>query len=256
MLAHPLERNALPIGKALGAVDAENVRPRLDERRHALGVIAGVDARAHQVALVRVEHLERVGLVGIVVLAKYHVHEMVFGIDQRKRVELVVPDDVVSGLEARIGRRHDHALARGHEVDDLLGGVHAGDAVIATRYDAEQLAVGRTVVSDGHRGMAVLFLEGKYVGERRRGSKVRIARHETGFVILDASDHGRLALDGLRAVDEREAALGGERDGHAVIGHGLHDGRHHRDVERDRRLFALLVLHEGSLQTHLCGNAL
>ena len=44
----------LPDGVALGGVDAEDVRAGLDQRGHALCVVAGVDARAHQIALVGV----------------------------------------------------------------------------------------------------------------------------------------------------------------------------------------------------------
>ena len=55
VLAHPLDGHLLPVGIALGAVDAQHVGTGLHERRDALGVVAGVDARAHHIALVGIE---------------------------------------------------------------------------------------------------------------------------------------------------------------------------------------------------------
>ena len=66
---------------------------------------------------------------------------------------------------------------------------------------------------------------------RHVGRKVGVAGHEPGLVVLHARDHGRLLLDGLRAVDERQAAFGRQGDGHAVVGHRLHDGGNHGNVQ-------------------------
>ena len=251
MLANPLQRELLPVGVALRRVDAQHVGTGLHQRRHALGVVARVDARTHLVALVRVQHLVGVGLMGVVVLAEHQVHQVVLVVHHGQRVQLVVPDDVVGNLQAGVHGRHDHVLARRHEAGHLLVHGHARQAVVAVRHHAHQLAVRRAVLGHGHGGVAVLVLEGHHVGERHLGREVRIARHEAGLVVLHARDHGRLILDALRAVDERQAALGGQRDGHAVVGHGLHDGGHHGDVQRDGRFLATAVLHERRLQAHI-----
>ena len=109
----------------------------------------------------------------------------------------------------------------------------------------------RAVIGDGHSGVSMLLLEGHHVGQRHVGREVSVGSDEAGLVVFDACDHGRLILDGLVAVDERQAALGGQRHRHAVVGHGGHDGRHHRDVKRKRALFlAFAVLHKRSLQAH------
>lgn len=67
------------------------------------GVVAGVDARADEVALLVILKREGVLLVLGVVLAEDEVEQVVVFIHDGQRVELVLPDDVVSLLER--GRR-------------------------------------------------------------------------------------------------------------------------------------------------------
>ena len=191
----------------------------------------------------------------VVVLAEHQVHEAIVVVHHGQGVQLVVPDDVVGNLEAGVGRSHDHLLARGHEVGHLRVHGHTGQTVVAIGDHAHQLAVRRTVGGDGHGGVTVLLLEGYHVGQRHLGREVRVAGDEAGLVVLDASDHSGLVLDGLGAVHERQAAFGSKRDGHAVVGHSLHDGGHHGDVQRDGRLLATAVLHERRLQAHILRDA-
>ena len=228
-----------------------NVRAGLHERRHALGIVAGVDARTHHVALVRVQHLVGVGLVRVVVLAKHERHQAVVRVHDGQGVQLVVPDYVVGSLERGVGRRNDEFLARGHEVRHLLVQAHARQPIVAAGHDAQKLAVRGAVVGNGHGGVAVFLLERHHVAQRHVGREVGIGGDEAGLVVFDARDHGRLVGDGLVAVDERQAALGGQRHSHAVVGHGGHDGRHHGDVKRKRALLlAFAVFHKRSLQAH------
>ena len=256
MLAHPLDRHLLPIGIALGRVDAQHVGARLDQRGNALGVVTGVDAGAHDVALVGIEHLIGVRLMGIVVLAEHHVGERVVFVHERQRVQLVIPDDIVSNLKRSVRRRHDQLLARGHELGNLLVAAHAGKAVIALGDHAEQLTVRRTVIGDGHGGVVGGLLQRDDLIERHVGGKVGVGLDEPGLVILHALDHGGFLLDGLVAVDEGKAALGGKGHGHVVVGDGGHDSGHHRDVQRKRALlFALAILDERRFQADRRRNA-
>ena len=66
VLAHPFDGHLLPVRIALRKIDAQNVGASLDQSGNTLGVVAGVDARANQVALLVVEQLERVFLMGVV----------------------------------------------------------------------------------------------------------------------------------------------------------------------------------------------
>ena len=236
--ANPLEGALLPLGVTLGRVDAQGVDAGLDEQRHALGVVAGVDASAHHVGLLLVEELVGVGLVAVVVLAEHEVLKVALGVDERQGVELALPDDVV-GLGERDGVGGAHkVLGGGHELGDLRGGIHAGDAVIAARHNTEKLALGVAVDGDGHGGVAGLLKKGQDVGQGVVGRQRGVAANKAGLVGLDVANHLSLVLRGLRTVDERHAALSCESNGKLGTRDGLHDGRDHGDVERDARLLA------------------
>ena len=100
MLADPRERDLLPLVEALGRVDHEHVHACLDESGHALGIVARVDARADDEALVLVEQLIGLCLVLVIVLAEDEGDELALLRHDGERVQLVIPDDVVGLLEA------------------------------------------------------------------------------------------------------------------------------------------------------------
>ena len=256
MGANPVDGAGLPFGVAFGRVDAQRIGAGLDEGGDTLGVVAGVDACTDEVALVAVEQLMGIGLVLLVVLAENQIKKVALVVDDGKGVELVVPDDVVRFLEARVGRGDDELLTRGHELRNGRIEAHTGKAIVAARDDAEQLALRLAALGDGHGSMTALLLQSDDVGEGRIGGKVGIAAHEARLVILDASDHGRLVLDGLGAVDEGQASLLSKGDGHAVIGNGLHDGGNHRDGQLQGRLFTTLETNQGRGEVHGLRNAL
>src|SRR5699024_6314280 len=99
VLANPCDAARLPLREAFRGVDAQYVSASLDQCRYTLSVVTGVDARANDVALVLVEQLERIFLMRIIVLAEYHVYQMLILIYQRQGVELMIPDDIVCFLE-------------------------------------------------------------------------------------------------------------------------------------------------------------
>ena len=255
-LADPRDGALLPLGVALGRVDDEHVHTGLDQCGHTLGVVAGVDARADEVALLAVEQLVGLLLVQVVVLAEHERAQAALVVDDGQGVELVLPDDVVGFLQGRAVGRGDHLLARRHELAHLGLGVHAAHAVVAARDDADQAAVGRAVLGDGDGGVTGLLTQGQNVGQRRIGADVRIALDKARLVALDAGDHRGLVLDRLRAVEERHAALLRQRDGQPVAGHGLHHGRDHRHVERQRRLFTRAETRQRGAQGDIVRDAL
>ena len=193
---------------------------------------------------------------GVIVLAENKISELALGVDYGQGVELVVPDYIICFLERCGVRSGDELFEGSHERRNLLVAGHAADAVVSARNYADEFAVSRAVLGHGYSGMAVLLLESDNVVESRVGSDVRVADDEAGLEILCPCDHGRLILYALRAEDERHAALLCERHGELLAGDGLHDGGSQRDVERNRGLFALLVLDKRRLERHVRGNAL
>lgn len=112
--------------------------PAGQQSRDALLIVARVDARADEIALLIVKQLKWVLLMGGVVLAEHEIQQAAVGVQNGQGVELMLPDDVVCFLQRRLRRRGDELFQRRHERADLLAAVHAGDAVIAARNDAEQ----------------------------------------------------------------------------------------------------------------------
>ena len=230
ILAHPRERTALPLGKALGGIDAQHIRAGLDQSGYALGIIAGINARAHNIALMLVKQFERICLVAVIVLAEHQINKMLLLIHQRERIKLMIPYDIVGDLERGVRRRGNQLFKRGHELGHLHVGFHTGNAVIAAGDDAEQSAGSRAVVRDRNGGVAGPRFQVEDIRQRLIRLDVGIGYDKAGLVAFDAGHHRGLALDGLRAVNKGNAALLRKRDRHAVVRNRLHDGRNHRDV--------------------------
>ena len=238
--ADPLDGALLPLAEALGGVDAQNVGTGLDEQRHTLGIVAGVDTGADHVALVVIEQLVGVGLVAVVVLAEDNTHQVIVVVDDGQGIELVVPDDVVRNLEADVLVAHDELLTRGHELGDLRLVVIATGAIVTAGDDAQELALGSAVVGNRHGGVAGLLLELNDLLHGHVGGQRGIGLNEAGLVILDGLDHSGLGLGALGTVNEGQATLGSERNTHVDARDGLHDGGNHGDVQGDCRLLTAL----------------
>ena len=220
-------------------------------------VVAGVDARADQIALLRVLEGEGVLLVLGVVLAENEVAQAVVLIHNGQGVELVLPNDVVGLLERGGGGSSDELFARRHKIAHLEVCAHAADAVVTARDDAEEFPVGHGVLSDGDGGEAIFLLEREHIGQRVLRREIRGADDEARLAALHAAHHLRLAFDGLRAEDERKPALLGKRDGERVVRHRLHDRRDHRDIQADRAvLLPLAVFDQRRFERNVVGHAL
>ena len=163
MLADPADGAALPLGVALRGVDTQHIHTGLYQCGHTLGVVAGVDTGAHNVALVLVQQLVDIGLVGIVVLAEDDILQVALGIHQRQGVDLVVPDDVVAVVQGGVLRGSDQLLNGGHKGGNA--GVVRGvvDAVIAGGHDAQQFAARGAVGGDGDGGVAGAGFQFQYI---------------------------------------------------------------------------------------------
>ncbi len=179
--ANPIDGAALPFGEALGGVDAECVRPRLNQRRDTLGIVAGVDARADDITFVLVEQLQGIFLVGIVVLAEYHIDKMLVFIDQREGIQLVVPDDVVCFFQRGISRCGNQLFKGRHEIAYHLGPGHARNAVVTAGDNAQQPAVCRAVVGDGYGRMSGAFFQREDIIQRGVRLDIGIGNNKARF---------------------------------------------------------------------------
>ena len=116
--------------------------------------------------------------------------------------------------------------------------------------------MGRAVIRDGNGGVARAGLEVEHIAKGGLRRQVGVRGDKALLVGLDAADHISLLLNGLRTVDEGDAALLGQRNGQLLAGDGLHDGRDHRDVHFQRAgLLALAVLDQRGFQADSRGDA-
>ena len=255
LFADPGEGEALPVGVALGGVDAQHVRAGLQQGGHALFIVAGVDAGADHVALVRVEQLVGILLVALVVLAEDEIAELARFVDDGQGIELVIPDDIVGLFERGALLGPDQLVKGSHERGDGRIRVHAGDTIVAAGDDADELALGCPVFRDGDGGVPGLLLEAEHVAQGLFGADIGVGADKARLVALGAPDHGGLVLDGLGAVNEAHAALLSQRHGQSVAGDGLHDRRDHGDVHHDGGLLALAVFYQRGFERYLLGAA-
>ena len=131
------------------------------------------------------------------------------------------------------------------------------DALKPNLVQTQELAVRGGVLGDGDGGEAVFLLQGQHVAQRCVRGQVRGTDDEPGLAALHPADHGGLVLNGLRAVDEGQAALLGQGHGQGVVGDSLHDSGDHGDVQADGALLLpLAVLHQGGLQGDVVGYTL
>ena len=164
MIANPSDGLRLPFRIAFRAIDAERIGACFNKRWNALFVVARIDARTDQIALMRVEEFVRIGFVALIVLTKDHIEQVIVFIDDGKRVELVIPDDIVSFLERSICRANDEVLAWRHEIRNRRVEAHARKTIVTTGDHAEQLALRTTTFSDRHGGVPAAILEFDHIG--------------------------------------------------------------------------------------------
>ena len=168
----------------------------------------------------------------------------------------MIPDDIVGLLEGGALGGSNEPLIGGHEGADLGGGVHTADPVVTAGDDAQELALAGTVGGNGHGGVTGALLQVQHILHGGVRGEVGIAGDKARLVALHPSHHSRLILHGLGAVDKGDAALLCQSHRQGVVGHGLHDSRHQRDIQGERGfLLALAVFHQGGAKGHIGGNA-
>ena len=210
----PFEGDLLPFGEAFGGVDAEYVSACFEEQRYAFFIVSGVDTSAYYETFLGIEHFIRVFLMGIIVLAEYEAIQTAVLVEYRQGVDLVVPNDVVCFGKGDAVFSFDELVNRGHEVLDLFRSVHAADSVVTAGYDADHLAGRGAVFGDGDGGMTCLCLEGEDVSKSVFRRKVGVARNKSCFLSFNSGNHGCFIFRGLGSIDERNAAVSCEFNGH------------------------------------------
>ena len=189
-----------------------------------------------------------------VVLTEYESNEVSVFINNGKRVELVIPDDVVCFFQRSAFGSGDELLEGSHEGRNLCIHGCAAESVVTAGDNAEKLAVCSAVFGNCDGGVTERFLECYHFSKSLVGTDVGVGAYEAGFVAFDTTNHSRLIFDGLRTVDEGYAAFFCERDCHAVIRDSLHDCGHERNVHGNCGFFSTFIFYKRRFQRNVCRN--
>ena len=151
------------------------------------------------------------------------------GIDQRQLLDAVLIENAPGLLEAGVRRCRDELFARGHHIGHRgiqvieVADIAAGDHALEQALGGNDRETGKSV--RGHQGADVIDAVFLAHGERLLNHRV--------FRAFDLGNHRRLLVDGAGPVNDAHATLAGQGDGQIMLGHGVHRGGNHRDVQRD-----------------------
>ena len=227
----------------------------LNEGGNTLGVVAGVDAGAYHVALLRIQELVGIFLVLGVVLTEYEGYQVIVLVHDGQGVQLMIPDDVVGFLQGSTLGSGDQLLTGSHKGFYLFVHRHTAYAVVTAGYDTEQLTVGLSVFRYGDGGVTQTLLQLDYVRQSLVGAEVGVGVYEASLVIFHTAYHFSLILNALGAVDEGYATLFCESDGHTVVGYRLHDGGNQGDIHGESRFLAALEFNQRGFEGNVGGDA-
>jgi len=225
----PLDELHLCPGMTMRGIDHQTVDALLDDGHRALpGVAEDADRGTDAQASLRI-------LAGLRVLVG--LHEVLEGdqatqasgvVDQRQLLDLVLGQQRERIVRLDANRCGDQRHL-GHDLADQSGGV-ALEAHVTVGDDAEQHH-GRV----DHRNAADAVGGTQFIGLAQGGVRAdgdRLVDH-AGLGALHLVDHAGLVVDRQVAVQDAQTALAGHRDGHPLLGDGVHRGRQERHIEGD-----------------------
>ena len=207
------------LGVAVGGVQAQHVHAGLHQGGHPVQHVGGgADGGAHQQAALLVTGGVGVHLGLLDVLDGDEALQTEVLVHDGQLLDLVLAEDLLGlGQGGALGRG-DQVLLGHHVVDEL---VHVGlELHVPVGDDADEL----TVVADGHAGDAELGHQLVRLGQGVAGSQPEGVGDDP---VLGALHHVHLLgllADGHIFMDDADAALPGDGDGHAVLGDGIHGG--------------------------------
>ena len=212
----------------MGGVQAEHVHAGLHQRVDPVQHVGGgADGGAHQQAALLVAGGGGVygGLLDV--LDGDEALEVVLIVHDGQLLDLVAAQDLL-GLLQRDALPGGDQVVPGHHVVHQLA--HVGLKLhVAVGDNTDELAV----LADGHAGDAVLGHELVGLRQRMAGGQPEGVGDDAVLAALDHVHLLGLGADGHIFMNDADAALTGDGDGHAVLGDGIHGGAHQGDVKPD-----------------------
>ena len=194
LFANPLNGHPLPFGKPFRRINTEHICPCIDKKRHTLLIVAGIDTGAHDKTLLRIQHFIRILTMRIVVLTENETVKAAVFIQNRKGIDLIIPDNIIGFGKCDAKPGSDQLFKRRHKIGNLLAAVHTAHTVITARYDPHQFPVRCTVLCNRHGRMPRLCLQRKDIRQRIHRSQIGIAEYEPRLLCLYTGHHRRLIL--------------------------------------------------------------
>ena len=252
VFADPFDGQALPFGEAFGRVDAQYVSACFNQSRNAFCVVTGVDTCAYYIAFVSIQQFQFIFFVRMVVFTEYQIFQILIFVNQRQGVQFVFPDDVVCFFQGSGVSSPDQVFEFGHEFGNFGVHGHTAYAVVTGGNQTQQFTVGRAIFGNSHGGVTGFLFESQNFSQGGVRSDVGVAGYEACFIVFNASNHSSFIFDGLRAVDEGDAAFFRQSDSHFIVRNGLHDCRNQRNVHSDWAFFlAFSVFYQRGLQANV-----
>ena len=154
-----------------------------------------------------IEQLFRTSLVGIIILAEHQRAQVTVLIDNRKRVDLVVPDDIVAFLQRHAGICRYTLRCGSHKLAHLKVTIISRNPVITAGYNTAEFTKGLSILGNRHGGVAGSITYIQHILKRHCRRKGGVRNNKASLVRLNLTYHGGLILGGLRAINKRNAAL-------------------------------------------------
>ena len=108
---------------------------------------------------------------GIIILAEYKADQMAVLIDNRKGVELIVPDKVICLFKGGILSCSNKLISRGHKLRNKLRAIIARRTIITRGNNTYELTARSAVISDRHGGVTSLLFKVKHLTKGHFWSK-------------------------------------------------------------------------------------
>ena len=122
----------LPLRKSFRGIDTQNINPSFQQCRHTLHVISCINSRTHHVAVVFIQQFQWMLLVGSIVLSEYHRNQVSVLGNNRQRVQLVLPDQVICLAQGNAVLSHNQVVELGHVILNMSLWIHLVNSKVTT----------------------------------------------------------------------------------------------------------------------------
>ena len=187
---------------------------------------------------------------GIVILTEDKIHQFLFFIHQWKTVDLMLPDNIVGFFQRGFLSCINKILKFRHKFCNRHITPHSCHAIVLVCYKTQKLSVCLSIFCNRYSRMSCLFCNIQNIAKCHIRRYIGITHYKACTVSLNLANHLCLFVNWLRAINEGHTSFLCQSDCKTVIRYGLHDCRHHRNVNGKCRLLSFFKFHQRCFQTY------